>query len=72
MALDQSVLSELLDAFRTGEGLDLVKEAAALVCQELIEVELTAQIGPDRYERTDTRVTGRIGHRPRGALDQGR
>ena len=33
MALDQSVLSELLDAFRTGEGLDLIKEAAALVCQ---------------------------------------
>jgi hypothetical protein len=27
MALDQSVLSELLDAFRTGEGLDLIKEA---------------------------------------------
>jgi putative transposase len=54
MALDQSVLSELLDAFRTGEGLDLIKEAAALVCQELIEVELTAQIGADRYERTNT------------------
>jgi putative transposase len=50
MALDQSVLSELLDAFRTGEGLDLIKEAAALVCQELIEAELTAQIGADRYE----------------------
>ena len=32
MTLDQSVLSELLDAFRTGEGLDLIKEAAALVC----------------------------------------
>ena len=65
MALDQSVLSELLDAFRTGEGLDLIKEAAALVCQELIEVELTAQIGADRYERTSSRVTERNGHRPR-------
>ena len=32
MALDKSVLSELLDAFRTGEGLDLIKEAA-LVCR---------------------------------------
>ena len=54
MTLDQSVLSELLDAFRTGEGLDLIKEAAALVCQELIEVEpLTGserveQFGQDR------------------------
>ena len=65
MALDQSVLSELLEAFRTGEGLDLIKEAAALVCQELIEVELTAQIGADRYERTSSRVNERNGHRPR-------
>src|SRR6204780_148910 len=65
MALDQSVLSELLDAFRTGEGLDLIKEAAALVCQELIEVELSAQIGADRYERTGSRVNERNGHRPR-------
>jgi putative transposase len=65
MALDQSVLSELLDAFRTGEGLDLIKEAAALVCQELIEAELTAQIGADRYERTASRSNERNGHRPR-------
>jgi putative transposase len=65
MALDQSVLSELLDAFRTGEGLDLIKEAAALVCQELIEAELTAQIGADRYERSASRSNERNGHRPR-------
>jgi len=44
MTLDKSVLSELLGAFRTGEGLDLIKEAAALVCQELIEVELAATL----------------------------
>src|SRR5665213_358349 len=65
MALDHSVLSELLEAFRTGEGLDLIKEAAALVCQELIEVELTAQIGAGRYERTDARSNERNGHRVR-------
>src|SRR5665213_2213746 len=65
MALDHSVLSELLEAFRTGEGLDLIKEAAALVCQELIEVELTAQIGAGRYERTDARSNERNGHRSR-------
>jgi len=65
MALDQSVLSELLDAFRTGEGLDLIKQAAALVCQELIEVELSAQIGAERYERTSARTNERNGHRPR-------
>ena len=65
MALDQSVLSDLLDAFRTGEGLDLIKEAVTLVCQELIESELTSVIGAERYERSSTRVTERNGHRPR-------
>ena len=56
---------ELLDAFRSGEGLDLIKEAVTLVCQELIETELSSVIGADRYERTDTRVTERNGYRPR-------
>jgi len=41
------------------------KKQAALVCQELIEVELSAQIGADRYERTGSRVNERNGHRPR-------
>ena len=45
MALSQSVLSELLDAFRAGEGVDLVRDAVRLVMQELIEVEATEQIG---------------------------
>ena len=35
MALSQSAVSELLDAFRAGEGVDLVR----LVLQELIEAE---------------------------------
>jgi len=65
MALDQSVLSELLDAFRTGEGLDLVREAVTLVAQELIESELSAHIGAQRYERTESRTTERNGHRAR-------
>ena len=65
MALDQSVLSELLDAFRTGEGLDLVREAVTLVAQELIESELSAHIGADRYERTESRTSERNGHRAR-------
>ena len=40
MTLDQSVLSELLAAFQSGEGLDLIRESVRLVCQELIETEL--------------------------------
>ena len=65
MALSQSVASELLEAFRAGEGVDLIRESVRLVLQELIETEAAERIGADRYERTDTRVTDRNGSRPR-------
>jgi putative transposase len=65
MALDQSVLSELLAAFQSGEGLDLIRESVRLVCQELIETELSALIGAERYERSDERTNERNGHRTR-------
>ena len=65
MALDQSVLSELLLAFQSGEGLDLIRESVRLVCQELIETELSALIGAERYERSDDRTNERNGHRSR-------
>jgi len=32
-------VSELLDAFRAGDGVDLIRESVRLVLQELIEVE---------------------------------
>ena len=44
----QSVLSELLDAFRAGEGVDLVRDALPLMMQRLIENEATEQIGAAR------------------------
>ena len=60
-------MSELLDAFRAGEGVDLIRDAGAvLVLQELIEVEATEQIGAARYERADTWITG-----TRNVLDPG-
>jgi transposase-like protein len=65
MVLSQSVASELLEAFRAGEGVDLIRESVQLVLQELIETEASERIGADRYERTDTRVTDRNGSRPR-------
>jgi putative transposase len=65
MALSQSVASELLEAFRAGEGVDLVRESVRLVMQELIETEASERIGADRYERTQTRITDRNGSRPR-------
>ncbi len=65
MALSQSALSELLDAFRAGDGVDLIRESVRVVLQELIEAEATEVIGAARYERTDARVTDRNGSRPR-------
>jgi len=65
MALSQSVASELLEAFRAGEGVDLIRESVQLVLQNLIETEAAERIGAERYERTDTRVTDRNGSRPR-------
>ena len=65
MALSQSALSELLEAFRAGDGVDLVRDSVRMVMQELIEAEATERIGAGRYERTDARVTDRNGARPR-------
>jgi putative transposase len=65
MALSQSALSVLLEAFRSGEGVDLIRESVRMVMQELIEAEASERIGAGRYERTEGRVTDRNGARPR-------
>ena len=65
MALDQSVCTELLEAFKSTDGVDLIRDAVRYVFQELIESEATAQIGAERYERSEGRLTERNGHRVR-------
>src|SRR3712207_2540492 len=65
MALSQSAVSELLEAFRTGDGGDLIRESVRMVMQELIDAEATERIGAGRYERTESRVTDRNGARER-------
>jgi putative transposase len=65
MALPQSAVSELLEAFRAGDGVDLVRESVRIVLQELIEAEASERIGAGRYERTEDRVTERNGARDR-------
>ncbi|AQX16401.1 transposase [Tessaracoccus lapidicaptus] len=71
MALSQSAVSELLEAFRAGDGVDLVRESVRLVLQELIEAEAAEVIGAARYERSPDRVTERNGSRPRTLLTKG-
>jgi len=65
MALSESALSDLLEAFRTGDGVELIRESVRMVMQELIETEAAERIGAARYERTETRANERNGSRPR-------
>ncbi len=71
MTLPQSAVSDLLDALRAGEGVDLVRESVRMVLQELIEAEATEAIGAARYERTASRVTERNGTRPKLVTTKG-
>lgn len=61
-ALPGSALSELLIALTDRErGVDLVRELAQVLAQELIELDAAQRIGAGRYERCDERVTERNG-----------
>ena len=71
MALSQSAVSELLDALRSGDGVNLIRESVRMVMQELIEAEASEQIGAARYERAQSRVTQRNGSRGRLVSAQG-
>lgn len=48
----ESVLTEILDALRSGDGVNLVREAVRFVLQELIEAEAIEVIGARRLART--------------------
>jgi hypothetical protein len=65
MALSQSAAFELLEALRTGEAVDVIRESVRMVMQELIEAEASQAIGAARYQRSPSRVTERNGVRPR-------
>jgi putative transposase len=65
MALSQSAVSELAAALKSGDGVDLVRDAVRFVFQELIEAEATETIGAGVYERSETRTNERNGHRER-------
>ena len=48
-----------------GEHGDFVREAVAIVARELMEAEVSAEIGAGRGEVSAERVTHRNGYRPR-------
>ncbi len=57
----------LLEQLRKGEGpeADFLQEGVRWLVQELMEAEVSAQIGAERYERTEERETHRNGSRER-------
>ena len=65
MALNESDLSELLNALHAGGNIDVICRSVELVLQALIESELTAEIGTEPHERSQSRTNQRDGHRPR-------
>jgi putative transposase len=48
-----------------GEHGDFVRDAVALVARELMEAEITGEVGAELGEVSDARVTHRNGYRPR-------
>ena len=64
MATDRMAL---VDVLRKGQDpeVDFLKEGVRWLVQELMEAEVSAQIGADRYARSDERTTQRNGYRKR-------
>ncbi len=69
MALSQSAVSELLEALRTGDRVDLIREWVRMVMQELIEAEATERIGArllrthrHPHDGTQRRAATAVGH----------
>ncbi len=65
MALDQSLLLELLEVLKGADVEERIRAAATTIYQALIEAELSSVIGAGPHERTDTRLAQRNGHRPK-------
>nr|WP_312023989.1 transposase [Streptomyces sp. WAC 04229] len=70
VALSQHDLLRLLESLRSADGLELVREVAERLLQELIEAEATTKIGAEWGEHTDTRTTWRNGHREKTMTTQ--
>lgn len=66
MAMDQSALLNVLDAFKASASDDVARTALQVMLQALIEAEATSTIGAHPHERSDSRATQRNGHRSRG------
>ncbi|MCY0932592.1 transposase, partial [Streptomyces sp. H27-H1] len=60
----------MLESLRSTDGLELVREVAQRLLQELIEAEATARIGAEWGEQAETRTAYRNGHREKTVTTQ--
>ena len=58
-------LLELLSKYKDDGQLDALREGVRLLAQALMELEVSEEIGAERYQRTDERKTYRNGYRKR-------
>jgi hypothetical protein len=70
MALSQSDLQRLLESLRTAGGIELVRNVAERMLQELIEAELSGRISAQWNEHTEARTAFRNGHREKTLATQ--
>jgi len=64
-SIPRTMLKNLLDQLRLTEDVDVLRETAEWMAQQLMETDVTEQIGAARFERTDKRTTQRNGTRSR-------
>ena len=58
-------LLELLSKYKDDGQLDALREGVRLLAQALMELEVSEEIGAERYRRTAERKTYRNGYRKR-------
>jgi transposase-like protein len=59
-------VGDVVAGARDGRLEDFVREAVVLIARELMESEITGEIGAELGEVSPDRVTHRNGYRPRG------
>lgn len=63
--IPRSMLQSLLEQIKITEDVDVLRETAQWVLQQLIEADVSHRIGADKHEHSEERVTQRNGYRDR-------
>lgn len=63
--IPREVLESLLDELKDSEDIDVLRETARWLIQELIELDVSRKVGADRYQRSEQRSNYRNGSRQR-------